>query len=185
MAVEAGWVREPPIGSLLRRRTPRRVWGAVVLAVTAATVARLPQVRREVEVRLAAGEGGVGSTDLEQAELAVTMGTTTALVLALALQALVAAGAMALERRTSGAGRAVVRGTPLSLTFLVVGGVMLCAQVAALLHPVSAGSVAVLVPLALVVGLGSTALARTGARWGLAARASFAVCLALTLTFAL
>ncbi|RMI13877.1 hypothetical protein EBM89_02590 [Cellulomonas triticagri] len=168
-----------------RRRATGRTWGLLLLVVSALTAARVPQVSDDVAARLARGDSGVDLDGLEQAELAVTIGTVTALVLALALQVLVVAGAIAVERRTAAAGRLVVAGRPLSLTFLVVGGVLVLAQGTALLLPAAGGRVEVLVPLALVVATAATALARDGARWGLPARAAIAVGTALMLTFVL
>ena len=156
-------------------RRQRRTWGILLLGVGALTVTRYPSVFADVSARLASGEGGFAADTLEQARLAVSIGTVTALLLAIALQVLVVVGGIAIERRTAGAGHLTLRRAKLSLVFLMIAGAMVLPQIGAHVWPVAEGALNVLLPMVIVLAAVVVALTRSSGTWGFASRAALAL----------
>lgn len=176
----------PPAGGARARATDRsrRAWLLAAALVAGLTAARMPQVSDRVDAELASGPMEQAVGELPDAQLAVAIGTTTGLVLSIALKVLVMAAGAAVERRTRRAGHVPIAGRRWSLAYVVVVGTLTTTQIVPLalgLEPsgVEPWSVAA----AAVIAVGA-ALATTDARWApgrrvLLALALAAVCLAV------
>lgn len=159
--------------------TPRHLWALAGLTIVLTTAARLPSVAAGVEEEVVTGPMAEVVEDLPDADLAVAIGTTTALVISIALKILVLTAAMAVERRTRRAGHVVVRGRHLSLAFLVVVSVLLSVQLIALVLGLQTPGVE---PWSTVLALGlavTAALTVRHARWRAPLRLALALLLAV------
>ena len=160
------------------RRTSPGIWAGAALLTALVTVGRFPTVSRQVEQQLLAGPMAEKFRTLPDADLAVSIGTVSALVMVIALQVITMAVAIVVERRTPQAGALTVAGRPLSLTFLVVVGTFLTVQIACLvlrLQPTSLESWQLAVGALAAV---SSALAVRDARWGPGRRLGLAIVIA-------
>lgn len=112
-----------------KRTTPGRLWLAAYVVLAAIAAARLPGIRVEVRSQLARSEVAAQYAELKQADLAVQIGTTTALLVIMVGYLLVFVCARALELRLPVPVRYSARGwPPVSLAFAVVATVTIGIQ---------------------------------------------------------